>query len=137
MTLDPEDGRRDLPLLELMHAQVSDMTAPDEIVLDVNGRQERVAVDPGTPLLYVLRNELGLTAAKFGCGLEQCYACAVIVDGEVIPTCASAVETFMGKRITTLEGLASAEALDPVQEAFLAEHAAQCGYCTSAIILAA
>jgi nicotinate dehydrogenase subunit A len=110
---------------------------PGEFVLDVNGREERVAVEGDTPLLYVLRNELGLTASKYGCGLEQCYACAVIVDGEVVTSCASAVELFEGKRITTLEGLGSADGLDPVQEAFLEEQAAQCGYCTSGIILAA
>jgi nicotinate dehydrogenase subunit A len=113
------------------------MTSPSELVLDVNGRQERVVVEPDTPLLYVLRNELGLTASKFGCGLEQCYACAVIVDDEVVTSCATAVETFVGKRITTLEALGSMDGLDPVQEAFLAEQAAQCGYCTSGIILAA
>ena len=110
---------------------------PGEFVLHVNGREERVVVEGDTPLLYVLRNELGLTASKYGCGLEQCYACAVIVDGEVVTSCASAVELFEGKRITTLEGLGSADGLDPVQEAFLEEQAAQCGYCTSGIILAA
>ena len=96
-----------------------------------------MVVEGDTPLLYVLRNELGLTASKYGCGLEQCYACAVIVDGEVVTSCASAVELFEGKRITTLEGLGSPDGLDPVQEAFLEEQAAQCGYCTSGIILAA
>jgi aerobic-type carbon monoxide dehydrogenase small subunit (CoxS/CutS family) len=110
---------------------------PSELVLDVNGRQKRVVAEPETPLLYVLRDELGLMAAKFGCGLEQCYACAVIVDGEVVTSCATAVDAFVGKRITTLEGLGSPHARHPVQEAFVAEHAAQCGYCTSGIILAA
>ena len=110
---------------------------PGEFALHVNGREERVVVEGDTPLLYVLRNELGLTASKYGCGLEQCYACAVIVDGEVVTSCASAVELFEGKRITTLEGLGSPDGLDPVQEAFLEEQAAQCGYCTSGIILAA
>src|SRR3954451_2918203 len=113
------------------------MPARSELVLEVNGREERLAVEPGTPLLYVLRNDLGLTASKFGCGVEQCYACAVIVDGEVVASCATAVEAFAGKRITTLEGLGSPDDLDPVQAAFVAEHAAQCGYCTSGIILAA
>jgi nicotinate dehydrogenase subunit A len=110
---------------------------PGEFILHVNGREEHVVVEGDTPLLYVLRNELGLTASKYGCGLEQCYACAVIVDGEVVTSCASAVELFEGKRITTLEGLGSPDGLDPVQEAFLEEQAAQCGYCTSGIILAA
>jgi nicotinate dehydrogenase subunit A len=108
-----------------------------EFVLYVNGERRHVVVDRDTPLLYVLRNELGLTAAKFGCGLEQCYACAVIVDGEIAASCATAVEAFAGKQITTLEGLGAGGCLDPLQKVFLEEQAAQCGYCTSGIILAA
>ena len=84
-----------------------------EITLDINGRSEVVTVDPGTPLLMVLRNDLGLTAAKFGCGLEQCFACAVLVDGEATATCAAAVEQFAGRRIVTLEGLAPGAGLHP------------------------
>ncbi|HEY6477668.1 MAG TPA: 2Fe-2S iron-sulfur cluster-binding protein, partial [Polyangia bacterium] len=79
---------------------------PSEIELNVNGRREVVSVQPETPLLFVLRNDLGLTAAKLGCGLEQCYACAVLVDGEVTTTCASGVEAFAGRSVVTLEGLA-------------------------------
>jgi nicotinate dehydrogenase subunit A len=108
-----------------------------EITLDINGRSEVVSVDPGTPLLMVLRNDLGLTAAKFGCGLEQCFACAVLVDGEATTTCATAVEQFAGRRIVTLEGLAPGVALHPVQEAFLQEEAAQCGYCIPGMIIGA
>jgi nicotinate dehydrogenase subunit A len=108
-----------------------------EITLDINGRSEVVTVDPGTPLLMVLRNDLGLTAAKFGCGLEQCFACAVLVDGEATTTCAAAVEQFAGRRIVTLEGLAPGVALHPVQEAFLQEEAAQCGYCIPGMIIGA
>jgi aerobic-type carbon monoxide dehydrogenase small subunit (CoxS/CutS family) len=109
----------------------------DALELDVNGRRELVRADPGTPLLQVLRNELGLTAAKLGCGLEQCYACAVLVDGEATTTCATAVERFVGRRIVTLEGLAPGEQLHPVQQAFLEEEAAQCGYCIPGIIIGA
>jgi nicotinate dehydrogenase subunit A len=111
---------------------------PREIALEVNGKVERVRVDPGTPLLQVLRNDLGLTAAKLGCGLEQCYACAVILDDqEVVPTCAAGVDAFVGRRITTLEGIGAAGHLHPVQQAFLDEEAAQCGYCIPGMIVGA
>jgi nicotinate dehydrogenase subunit A len=110
---------------------------PRELTLRVNGVDRRLAVDPRTPLLYVLRNDLGLTAAKFGCGLEQCYACAVLVDGEAVTSCATPVEAFAGKEITTLEGIGSPDQLHPLQEAFLAEEAAQCGYCIPGIIVGA
>jgi nicotinate dehydrogenase subunit A len=109
----------------------------EPFVLSVNGAEYRVEVEPETPLLYVLRNDLGLYGAKFGCGLEQCYACAVIVDGEAVPTCATAVEAFVGKQITTLEGIGTLDDLHPLQEAFLEEQAAQCGYCIPGIIVAA
>jgi nicotinate dehydrogenase subunit A len=110
---------------------------PDELTLRVNGADHRLAVDPQTPLLYVLRNDLGLTAAKFGCGLEQCHACAVLVDGEAVTSCATAVEAFVGKEITTLEGIGTPERLHPIQEAFLEEEAAQCGYCIPGIVVGA
>jgi nicotinate dehydrogenase subunit A len=111
---------------------------PREIELTVNGRVERVHVEPGTPLLQVLRNDLGLTAAKLGCGLEQCYACAVILDdGEVAPTCAAGVDAFAGRAITTLEGIGGAGDLHPVQQAFIDEEAAQCGYCIPGMIVGA
>lgn len=109
----------------------------DAIELEVNGARVSLRVDPGTPLLSVLRNELGLTAAKLGCGLEQCYACAVLVDGVAVPSCASAVGAFAGRRIVTLEGLAPGEQRHPVQEAFIAEEAAQCGYCIPGMIIGA
>jgi nicotinate dehydrogenase subunit A len=109
-----------------------------EIELRVNGRVERVNVEPGTPLLQALRNDLGLTAAKLGCGLEQCYACAVILDeDEVVPTCAAGVDAFAGRAITTLEGIGAAGDLHPVQQAFLDEEAAQCGYCIPGMIVGA
>jgi nicotinate dehydrogenase subunit A len=111
---------------------------PREIELHVNGRVERVNVEPGTPLLQVLRNDLGLTAAKLGCGLEQCYACAVILDDdEVVPTCAAGVDAFAGRAITTLEGIGAAGDLHPVQQAFVDEEAAQCGYCIPGMIVGA
>lgn len=108
-----------------------------EFVLDVNGSERRVHAEPGTPLLHVLRNDLGLKAAKFGCGLEQCYACAVIIDGVATPTCASGVDAFVGKKIVTLEGIGAPGALDPVQQAFLDEQAGQCGYCIPGMIVSA
>lgn len=110
---------------------------PESLSLDVNGRMHRVQAEPDTPLLYVLRNELGLTAAKFGCGLEQCGACKAIVDGEVVFTCNTPVDAFVGRRITTLEGLGTPERLHPLQRAFIEEQAAQCGYCIPGIIMAA
>jgi nicotinate dehydrogenase subunit A len=105
--------------------------------LRINGVEHQLLIDPQTPLLYVLRNDLGLTAAKFGCGLEQCYACAVLVDGEAVPSCATAAEAFVGKEITTLEGIGTPERLHPLQEAFLEEEAAQCGYCIPGVIVSA
>jgi nicotinate dehydrogenase subunit A len=109
----------------------------EELELDVNGKRELVRVDPATPLLQVLRNDLGLTAAKYGCGLEQCFACAVLVDGEATTSCATPVESFVGRRVVTLEGLAADGELDPVQQAFLEEEAAQCGYCIPGMIIGA
>jgi nicotinate dehydrogenase subunit A len=85
----------------------------------------------------VLRNDLGLTAAKFGCGLEQCYACAVLVDGRAVPSCATPVGAFVGRPITTLEGIGTPERLHPLQQAFLEEQAAQCGYCVPGLIVGA
>lgn len=111
------------------------MTAPIELL--VNGRRHRVEADGDTPLLYVLRNELGLTAAKFGCGLEQCGACSVLVDGEAMPSCATPAAVFAGRAITTLEGLGTPGQLHPLQRAFVAERAAQCGYCIPGMIVAA
>ena len=105
--------------------------------LEVNGRPHDVAAEPDTPLLYVLRNELGLTAAKYGCGLEQCGACTVLVDGEAIPSCATPVAAFEGRAIVTLEGLGTPAHLHPLQEAFVEERAAQCGYCIPGMIVAA
>jgi nicotinate dehydrogenase subunit A len=93
--------------------------------------------DPGQPLLYVLRNSLGLHAAKFGCGLGQCGACSILIDGKVARSCMTSVQQASGRAITTLEGLGTPEKPDPIQAAFVAEQAAQCGYCTNGMIMAA
>ena len=104
----------------------------------VNGKPVSVeSWDPGQPLLYVLRNSLGLHAVKFGCGLGQCGACSVLVDGKVARSCMTSVHQASGRSITTLEGLGTPGKLDPIQTAFIAEQAAQCGYCTNGMIMAA
>ncbi|HEV3185851.1 MAG TPA: (2Fe-2S)-binding protein [Xanthobacteraceae bacterium] len=103
----------------------------------VNGRQAKVAVDGTTPLLAVLRNALGLAGSRFGCGLEQCGACMVLLDGEPVYACTREVGTVAGKAVTTVEGLANGESLHPLQQAFLAEQAGQCGYCLSGILMSA
>ena len=102
-----------------------------------NGRAVRVSAEPGTPLLYVLRNEIGLTAPKFGCGLAQCGACTVHLDGDPIRSCATPAASAQGARITTLEGLAAKGTLHAVQQAFIDEQAAQCGYCINGWIMTA
>lgn len=107
------------------------------IELEVNGERYELEVESETPLLYVLRNDLGLTAAKQGCGLEQCFACAVLADGTLVTTCATGVDAFVGRRVTTLEGLGDDTMLHPVAQAFLDEEAAQCGFCTAGLILGA
>jgi nicotinate dehydrogenase subunit A len=106
--------------------------------LRVNGKSSAVdSWDPDQPLLYVLRNALGLRGAKFGCGLGQCGSCTVWIDGQAARSCITTVEQAAGHSITTLEGLGSPEALNRVQAAFVAEQAAQCGYCTNGMIMAA
>jgi nicotinate dehydrogenase subunit A len=106
--------------------------------LRVNGKAVSVdSWDPGQPLLYILRNALGLQGAKFGCGLGQCGACSVLIDGKVTRSCTTAVRQAAGKSITTIEGLGTPEKPDPVQVAFMAEQAAQCGYCTTGMVMAA
>lgn len=107
------------------------------ITLNVNGQTHSVQADPETPLLYVLRNDLGLKAAKFACGLEQCGACKVIIDGEAVNTCRLPVKSVQGKEIITLEGLGSRNNLHPLQEAFIEEQALQCGFCTPGMIISA
>ena len=103
----------------------------------LNGHQTSVDVDAHTPLLEVLRNDIELNGAKFGCGLAQCGACAVLLDGESIRSCVMPISAVAGRSVTTLEGLGSAEQPHPLQSAFIDEQALQCGYCTSGIIVTA
>ena len=104
--------------------------------LNVNGTTREVEVwDADMPLLYALRNDLGLTAAKFGCGLGQCGACTVLIEGQAVRSCLTKVSAVAGKRITTNEGLGSTDKPHPVQAAFIAEQAAQCGYCTNGMVM--
>ena len=103
----------------------------------VNGRSVRVEAEGGSPLLSVLRDELGLRGAKFGCGTEQCGSCMVLIDGEPAYSCTREIGTLTGKAVTTIEGLSRDGALSPLQQAFLDEQAGQCGYCLSGILIAA
>ena len=102
----------------------------------VNGTNHTVETDPATPLIFILRNQLNYTGPKLGCGLETCGACAVLVDGEVELSCTRAASEFEGKQIITIEGLSLNGNLSAVQQAFMDEGAAQCGYCTPGIIIA-
>ena len=108
-----------------------------DITLTVNGQIHTVDVDPTTPLLYVLSDDLGLRGPKFGCGLGQCGACTAIVNGRAERTCVTAVSMVEGATITTLEGLGTPQALHPLQRAFIDEQAAQCGFCLSGVMLTA
>jgi len=106
--------------------------------LNVNATARSVELDdPETPLLYVLRNDLGLTGTHFGCGLSQCGACTVLIDGRATRSCVTPASAVQARAVTTIEGLGSPERPDPIQAAFIAEQAAQCGYCTSGMIVAA
>jgi len=110
---------------------------PQDFQLTVNGATRRANVEPDTPLLYILRNDLELNGPRFGCGLSQCGACTVLVDGRPTRSCVTAVSSLGAKRITTLEGLGSKDRLHPLQKAFIEEQAAQCGYCTNGMIMTA
>lgn len=107
------------------------------IALTVNGKQHQVDADPRTPLLYVLRNDLKLNAAKFGCGLGQCGACTVLADKTPIFSCLTPISVLQGRNIRTVEGLGTADNPGPVQQAFIAEQAAQCGYCIPGMMMRA
>jgi len=107
------------------------------IRLIVNGQPREVTADPETPLLYVLRNDLGLTGTKFGCGLGQCGSCTVIVGGQAVRSCMIPIQAVAGQAMTTIEGLGSPERPHPLQAAFIEEQAVQCGYCTPGIVMAA
>ena len=107
------------------------------IQLRVNGRAHTVDVDPATPLLYVLSDDLELRGPKFGCGLGQCGACTVIVKGQAIRSCVTPVSTVAGSDVTTIESLGSIEKLHPIQKAFVDEQAMQCGFCINGVIMTA
>ena len=107
------------------------------IELIINGEARRVDADPTTPLLYVLRNDLEMNGAKFGCGLGQCGACTVMIEGEAQFSCITPVSTLQGKAVKTVEGLGSVENPNPLQLAFIEEQAAQCGYCIAGVLMQA
>jgi nicotinate dehydrogenase subunit A len=107
------------------------------MTLAVNGQPRNVEASPETPLIYILRNDFELNGPKFGCGLGECGACAVLVDGRSIRSCTTAVATVEGREITTLEGLGTTANPHPVQRAFIEMQAAQCGYCLNGMIIAA
>lgn len=105
--------------------------------ITVNGKRHRVAAAPDTPLLYVLRNEIGLNGPKFGCGLSQCGACTVHIGGDAVRSCVTPVSTVGTRPVTTLEGLGTPAKPHPLQQAFIDEQAAQCGYCINGMIMTA
>ena len=107
------------------------------ITLRVNGRSHTLDIDPATPLLYALSDDLELRGPKFGCGLGQCGACVALVDGAAVRTCITPVRSAAGKEIVTLDGLGTPEKPHPIQQAFIDEQAAQCGFCLSGVILTA
>lgn len=108
-----------------------------KVSLTVNGQEHHLDVDPKTPLVYVLRNDLGLKGPKVGCGLEQCGACMVLVDGKAENSCSTPVAAFENRPIITIEGIGTPDDPDPIQAAFAGERAAQCGYCIPGVIVAA
>lgn len=107
------------------------------LTLTVNGKAQRIESDPSTPLLVALRDELGLTGAKYGCGEGQCGACTVLLDGRAVRSCTIPVRMAAGKTVTTIEGLSSGDNLHPLQQAFLETDALQCGYCTPGMVMSA
>lgn len=107
------------------------------VTLNVNGQDHDIDADPDTPLLYVLRNDLELNAAKYGCGLGQCGACTVIVDDHPVFSCLTPISLLEGRRIRTLESLGTTEVPGPLQQAFIDEQAAQCGYCIPGMMMRA
>jgi nicotinate dehydrogenase subunit A len=109
----------------------------ESVVLNVNGSEHAIEADPATSLLTALRSELGLTGTRFGCGVNQCGACNVLIDDQAVASCDTPLWAAAGKRITTIEGLGTPERPHPLQRAFLAEQAMQCGYCIPGIIMSA
>jgi len=110
---------------------------PQNFTLQVNGASRNVNVEPDTPLLYILRNDLELSGPRFGCGLSQCGACTVLIEGRPTRSCVTPLSAVGARNVTTLEGLGSKDRLHPLQKAFIEEQAAQCGYCTNGMIMAA
>jgi nicotinate dehydrogenase subunit A len=110
---------------------------PQELTLNVNGEDRKVTIAPDTPLLYVLRDSLGLHGPKFGCGLGECGACTVIVNGSATRSCLIPAASTKGAKVVTLEGLGTTAKPHPVQKAFIEEQAAQCGYCINGMIMTA
>jgi aerobic-type carbon monoxide dehydrogenase small subunit (CoxS/CutS family) len=106
-----------------------------EITLKVNGRSHTLDLDPTTPLLYALSDDLSLRGPKFGCGLGQCGSCTVIINGQAIRSCITPVQTMNGAEITTIEGIGTSDKPHPLQQAFIDEQAAQCGFCLNAVIM--
>jgi len=113
------------------------MMAARNFNLRVNGAEQQVQAEEDTPLLYLLRHELGLKGTRFGCGANQCGACHVLIDGRSLPACDTPLWAAQGKAIVTVEGLATNGVLHPLQQAFIDEQAAQCGYCLSGILISA
>jgi len=109
----------------------------ETVTLDVNGTAREVSAEPGTPLVYLLRNDLALKGTRFGCGSGHCGACTVLMDGNAVQSCDTPLWSAAGRSITTIEGLGSAERPHPLQQAFLDEQAAQCGYCINGIMMSA
>jgi nicotinate dehydrogenase subunit A len=114
-----------------------EVAMPQKITLNVNGQDRAVAAEPDSMLLYALRDDLGLRGPKFGCGLSQCGACTVVMDGAAVRSCVTPVSAVGNAKIVTLEGLGSAEHPHPLQQAFIDEQAAQCGYCINGMIMTA
>src|SRR3954454_20127788 len=117
----------------MMNSKEESMAA---FTLKVNGVDQNVSAEPETPLLYLLRNDVGLNGPKFGCGLAQCGACTVLIDGKPVRSCVTHVSTVKGS-ITTIEGLGTIEKLHPLQKAFIEEQACQCGYCGNGMLITA
>jgi len=107
------------------------------ITVSVNGQVQRLEADPATPLLYVLREDLGLNGAKYGCGLGQCGACTVQIDGKATFSCVTPLAAVEGREVRTVEGLGTIDRMNPLQQAFVEEQAAQCGYCIAGMIMRA
>jgi nicotinate dehydrogenase subunit A len=108
-----------------------------KLTLNVNARRQAVDAAPDTPLLYALRNDLGLDGPKFGCGMAQCGACTVHIDGVAVRSCITPLSAAVGKQVTTIEGLGTLDKPHPVQAAFIAEQAGQCGYCLNGMVMSA